>query len=289
MDTATAARAMAGTLSGANVDFSRVTTDSRSLEAGDLFVALKGERFDGHDFVVQAFERGAAAAVVAADRAGALVGRPAGSLLAVADPLAALGALAAFWRRRFILTVVGVVGSNGKTTVKEMTAAILRAEFGAEQVLATAGNLNNEIGLPLTVLGLRAGHRAAVIEIGMNHPGETAALASIAQPTITVINNAQREHQEFMKSVADVAAEHAAALNALPHDGISQRSGARSSAGATRKARASRYATSACARRRQSRRAAAPKPGEAPSMSKPPPARRDSICAFPEDTMSATR
>jgi UDP-N-acetylmuramoyl-tripeptide--D-alanyl-D-alanine ligase len=220
MDTATAARAMAGTLSGANVDFSRVTTDSRSLEAGDLFVALKGERFDGHDFVVQAFERGAAAAVVAADRAGALVGRPAGSLLAVADPLAALGALAAFWRRRFILPVVGVVGSNGKTTVKEMTAAILRAEFGAEQVLATAGNLNNEIGLPLTVLGLRAGHRAAVIEIGMNHPGETAALASIAQPTITVINNAQREHQEFMKSVADVAAEHAAALNALPHDGI---------------------------------------------------------------------
>jgi UDP-N-acetylmuramoyl-tripeptide--D-alanyl-D-alanine ligase len=220
MDTATAARAIAGTLSGANVDFSRVTTDSRSLEAGDLFVALKGERFDGHDFVVQAFERGATAAVVAADRAGALVGRAAGSLLSVADPLAALGALAAFWRRRFVLPVVGVVGSNGKTTVKEMTAAILRAEFGVEHVLATAGNLNNEIGLPLTVLGLRAGHRAAVIEIGMNHPGETAALASIAQPTIAIINNAQREHQEFMKSVADVAAEHAAALNALPHDGV---------------------------------------------------------------------
>jgi len=220
MDAATAARAIAGTLSGANVDFSRVSTDSRSLEAGDLFVALKGERFDGHDFVVQAFERGAAAAVIAADRAGAFVGRAAGSLLAVADPLAALGALAAFWRRRFTLPLVGVVGSNGKTTVKEMAAAILRAQFGAEHVLATAGNLNNEIGLPLTVLGLRAVHRAAAIEIGMNHPGETAALASIAQPTVAVINNAQREHQEFMKSVADVAAEHAAALNALPHDGI---------------------------------------------------------------------
>jgi len=220
MDTATAARAIAGTLFGANVGFDRVTTDSRSLETGDLFVAIRGERFDGHDFVAQAFERGAAAAVVAADRAAALAGHVAGSLLAVADPLAALGALAAFWRRRFTLPVIAIVGSNGKTTVKEMTAAILRVERGPEQVLATAGNLNNQIGLPLTVLSLRAAHRVAVLEIGMNHPGETAELASIAQPTIALINNAQREHQEFMKSVADVAAEHAAALNALPVDGV---------------------------------------------------------------------
>ncbi len=220
MDTATAARAIAGTLSGPNVAFDRVTTDSRALQAGDLFVALKGERFDGHDFVVQAFEQGAAAAVVAADRAGSLLGRAAGSMLSVADPLAALGALAAFWRRRFALPVIAVVGSNGKTTVKEMAAAILRVEFGADRVLATAGNLNNQIGLPLTVLGLRAEHRVAVLEIGMNHPGETAELAGIAQPTIALINNAQREHQEFMKSVADVAAEHAAALNALPVDGV---------------------------------------------------------------------
>lgn len=220
MDTATAARAIAGTLSGANVDFSRVTTDSRALQAGDLFVALKGERFDGHDFVVQAFERGAAAAIVATDRASALAGRLRGSVLAVADPLAALGALAAFWRRRFALPLIAVVGSNGKTTVKEMTAAILRAEFGPEAVLATAGNLNNEIGLPLTVLALRANHRAAAVEIGMNHPGETAALAAIAQPTIALVNNAQREHQEFMKGVAEVAAEHAAVLNVLPPDGV---------------------------------------------------------------------
>ena len=220
MDIATAARAIAGTLSGPNVGFDRVTTDSRSLQAGDLFVALKGERFDGHDFVAQAFQRGAAAAVVAADRAGALAGSAAGSMLAVADPLAALGALAAFWRRRFVLPFIAIVGSNGKTTVKEMTAAILRAALGAETVLATAGNFNNQIGLPLTVLGLRAVHRAAVVEIGMNHPGETAALAGIAQPSIALINNAQREHQEFMKSVADVAAEHAAALNALPADGV---------------------------------------------------------------------
>lgn len=220
MDIATAARAIAGTLSGPNVFVARVTTDSRSIQAGDLFVALKGERFDGHDFVGQAFQRGAAAAVVAADRVGSLAGQAGGSMLAVADPLAALGGLAAFWRRRFVLPVVAVVGSNGKTTVKEMTAAILRAEFGTESVLATAGNLNNQIGLPLSVLCLRAEHRVAVLEIGMNHPGETAALAGIAQPSIAVINNAQREHQEFMKSIAEVAAEHAAALNALPVDGI---------------------------------------------------------------------
>ena len=220
MDTATAARAIAGTLFGANVGFERVTTDSRSLQTGDLFVAIKGERFDGHDFVAQAFERGAVAAVVAADRAAALAGHALGSLLAVADPLAALGALASFWRRRFTLPVIAIVGSNGKTTVKEMTAAILRAELGQEHVLATAGNLNNQIGLPLSVLSLRAAHRVAVLEIGMSHPGETAELAGIAQPTIALINNAQREHQEFMKSVADVAAEHAAALNALPVDGV---------------------------------------------------------------------
>jgi UDP-N-acetylmuramoyl-tripeptide--D-alanyl-D-alanine ligase len=220
MDTATAARAIAAELVGANVRFDRVTTDSRALETGDLFVAIKGERFDGHDFVAQAFEHGATAAVVNAERKAALAGRAAGSLLAVADPLAALGALAAFWRRRFTLPMIAVVGSNGKTTVKEMIAGILRAHFGADEVLATVGNLNNQIGLPLTVLGLREAHRVGVLEIGMNHPGETAQLAGIAQPTIGVVNNAQREHQEFMKSVADVAAEHAAVLNALPADGV---------------------------------------------------------------------
>src|SRR5205814_10071726 len=111
--------------------------------------------------------RGAAAAVVTAERAAALAGRAAGSLLAVADPLAALGALAAFWRRRFAIPMIAVVGSNGKTTVKEMTASILSTEFGADEVLATVGNLNNQIGLPLTVLSLRAGHRVGVLEIGM--------------------------------------------------------------------------------------------------------------------------
>src|SRR5208282_3952692 len=138
MDTATAARAIGGVLSGPNVTFDRVSTDSRSLKAGDLFVALRGERFDGHDYVAQAFAAGAVAAVVATACAASLVARGGGSLIAVADPLAALGGLAAFWRRRFVLPVVAVVGSNGKTTVKEMIAAILRAEFGNEAVLATA-------------------------------------------------------------------------------------------------------------------------------------------------------
>ena len=216
MDTATAARAVAGRMVGGNVRFSRVTTDTRALAAGDLFVALKGEHFDGHDFVATAFERGAAAALVAEPRAAALPG----NLIAVADSLAALGRLAAFWRARFELPVIVVVGSNGKTTVKEMIASILRMHFGEAAVLATRGNLNNAIGLPLTLLGLRDGHRVAAIELGMNHPGETAELAAIAQPTVAVVNNAQREHQEFMKSVADVAAEHAALIRALPAGGI---------------------------------------------------------------------
>lgn len=216
MDTRTAAQAIAGTLHGQNAWFDSVATDSRTMQPGALFVALTGERFDGHDYVARAMERGAVAAVVAADRIDTL----SGNLLAVADPLMALGALAAYWRARFALPVIGIVGSNGKTTVKEMTAAILRTAMGERHVLATKDNLNNAIGLPLTVLGLRAAHNAAAIEIGMNHPGETASLAAIAQPTIGVINNAQREHQEFMKSVADVAAEHAAVLSALPEHGV---------------------------------------------------------------------
>ncbi len=216
MDTATAALAVAGRLYGDSVRFARVTTDTRTLVPGDLFVALSGERFDGHDFVPAAFERGAVAALVAADRARGL----AGNLIAVPDPLVGLAALAAYWRDRFPLPVIVVVGSNGKTTVKEMLAGILRAHFGVEHVLATRGNLNNAIGLPLTVLGLRHQHKAAVIELGMNHRGETADLAAVAQPSVAVVNNAQREHQEFMKSIAEVAAEHADLIRALTADGI---------------------------------------------------------------------
>jgi len=164
MDAVTAAQAIDGTLRGPNAWFSGVSTDSRSVAAGDLFVAIKGDTFDGHDFVSQAFGRGAVAAIVAANRMAELAGEvrnaAAATMLAVADPVTALGALAKFWRRRFALPVAGIAGSNGKTTVKEMTAAILRAEFGADSVLATAGNFNNAIGLPLTMRRPRSrGHR----------------------------------------------------------------------------------------------------------------------------------
>jgi UDP-N-acetylmuramoyl-tripeptide--D-alanyl-D-alanine ligase len=216
MDTAAAARAVGGEVVGANVPFSRVVTDTRMLSTGDLFVALSGERFDGHDFVRTAFERGAAAALVAAGRATAL----SGNLITVTDPRQALLALATDWRRQFAIPVVVIVGSNGKTTVKEMLASILRAHFGASHVLATEGNLNNAIGLPLTLLGLRSAHCGAVIELGMNHRGETAELATVAQPTVAVVNNAQREHQEFMRSVGEVAEEHADLIRALPPGGI---------------------------------------------------------------------
>ncbi|HVF65806.1 MAG TPA: UDP-N-acetylmuramoyl-tripeptide--D-alanyl-D-alanine ligase [Casimicrobiaceae bacterium] len=216
MDLATAARYANGDIRGSNATFARVCSDSRAIANGDLFVALAGERFDGHDYVRDALARGAVAALVSDTRAAALQG----SLVVVDDTLSALGRLAAGWRGRFTLPLALVVGSNGKTTVKEMTAAALRAHFGDEAVLATQGNLNNAIGLPLTLLALSPEHRAAVIELGMNHRGETLELAPLAAPSIVVVNNAQREHQEFMSSVADVAAEHADAILALPRYGV---------------------------------------------------------------------
>jgi len=213
-----AATAVGGVQQGADAVFTGVSTDSRGVKPGELFIALRGERFDGHDYVAEVVGRGAAGALVEAGWAelhGA--GLP---VVTVADTRRALGRLAAAWRARFSIPLIGVTGSNGKTTVKEMIAAILAAAHGAEQRLATAGNFNNEIGLPLTVLRLSDTHRAAVIEMGMNHPGETAELAEICRPTVALINNAQREHQEFMKTVAAVAEEHAAVIAALPADGI---------------------------------------------------------------------
>lgn len=192
--------------------FSRVHTDTRTLQAGDLFVALKGERFDAHDFLDAARVSGAVAALASHGIAEAgLAG------LQVADPLAALQALATAWRARHPLPLIAVTGSNGKTTVTQMIASILRAAHG-DAALATQGNLNNHIGVPLTVLRLRVAHRAAVVELGMNHPGEIAELAAIAQPTVALVNNAQREHQEFMHSVEAVARENGSVIAALPAD-----------------------------------------------------------------------
>lgn len=210
----------AGWMAGARISgdpshtFSRVHTDSRTVEPGDLFVALKGERFDAHDFLADVVARGAAAVLVSRDIDA---GIPA---LIVPDTRLGLGELAAGWRRQFAPPTVAVTGSNGKTTVKEMIAAIFAVAVGDDDRLATGGNLNNDIGLPLTVLRMRAHHRLAVLELGMNHPGETVYLAAIAQPTVAVITNAQREHQEFMVSVEAVAQEHASALAALPADGV---------------------------------------------------------------------
>jgi len=192
-----------------------VCTDSRKLAPGELFVALRGERFDGHEFAATARERGAGAVMVERHVDGL---RP--PVLSVPDTRRALGELARGWRRRFDATVIAVTGSNGKTTVKELLSAILARAFGSEHRLATAGNLNNEIGVPLTVFGLGPGHRAAVIELGMNRPGEIAWLASIAQPRIALVNNAQREHQEFMASVEATARENGSVLGALPADGV---------------------------------------------------------------------
>lgn len=210
----------AGWMAGARISgdatrtFLRVHTDSRTVQPGDLFVALKGDRFDAHDFLADVVARGASAVLVSRDID---LDVPA---LIVADTRIGLGELAAGWRRQFTPPAVAVTGSNGKTTVKEMIAAIFAAAVGEDDRLATGGNLNNDIGLPLTVLRLRAHHKLAVLELGMNHPGETVYLAGIAQPTVSVITNAQREHQEFMVSVEAVAHEHASAIAALPADGV---------------------------------------------------------------------
>jgi len=191
----------------------RVHTDTRSLLPGDLFVALKGERFDANDFLADARSRGAVAAIAHGGLAEAgLAG------LEVADSLAALGALATGWRARFELPLIAVTGSNGKTTVTQMIASILRAAAG-DAALATAGNFNNEIGVPLTLLRLRPRHQRAVVELGMNHPGEIERLAAMAQPTIALVNNAQREHQEFMATVEAVARENASVFESLPGNG----------------------------------------------------------------------
>ncbi|WP_199032263.1 UDP-N-acetylmuramoyl-tripeptide--D-alanyl-D-alanine ligase [Ralstonia sp. ASV6] len=220
MQATDAAAWMAGAhLVGPDAAIRRVTTDSRAVEPGDLFVALIGERFDAHDFLSDVIARGAAAVLVSRALPDTLdVSNVA--VLTVADTRIALGQLAAGWRRQFPIPVVAVTGSNGKTTVKEMISAIFAQAVGEDARLATAGNFNNDIGLPLTLFRLNAQHKLAVLELGMNHPGETAVLAAIAQPTVAMINNAQREHQEFMVSVEAVAEEHAAVLAALPADGV---------------------------------------------------------------------
>ncbi|MDM7943585.1 MAG: UDP-N-acetylmuramoyl-tripeptide--D-alanyl-D-alanine ligase [Hydrogenophaga sp.] len=197
-----------------DVAITRVHTDTRSLQPGDLFVALKGERFDAHDFLPQAAAQGAVAAIAHSGLADA--GLPG---VEVPDTRRALGELALLWRQQFQLPLIAVTGSNGKTTVTQMIAAILRAAVG-NAAHATQGNFNNDIGVPLTLLRLCAAHQLSVVELGMNHPGEIAELAALARPTVALVNNAQREHQEFMATVEAVALENGQVIRALADDGV---------------------------------------------------------------------
>ncbi|MEW8014968.1 MAG: UDP-N-acetylmuramoyl-tripeptide--D-alanyl-D-alanine ligase [Candidatus Sedimenticola endophacoides] len=209
-NTADLAEGLRGTRLGEEATFGAVSTDTRTLCAGDLFVAIKGPTFDGHDYVGEARERGAAAALVQRD-----VGAPLPRVL-VPDTRLGLGALAAMWRERSGVPLVAVTGSNGKTTVKEMLAAILR-ESGSS-VLATRGNLNNDIGLPLTLTGLQD-ERYAVVEMGANHPGEIAYLTRIARPDVALLNNAGRAHLEGFGSLEGVARAKAEIIQGLAPQG----------------------------------------------------------------------
>lgn len=199
-----AAQVLGARMIGADVEFRAVSSDSRAIGKGDLFVALQGANFDGSLFVAMAAESGAVAAMV---NAASYRGTQAPcSLLLVEDTRLAMGQLAAWWRKQFSMPVVGVTGSNGKTTVKEMLAAVLRAAAGNDDaVLATQGNLNNDIGMPLTLLKLRKQHRYAVIEMGMNHPGEIDYLTHLACPDVAVITNASGAHLAGLGSVQGVA------------------------------------------------------------------------------------
>ena len=198
----------------ADAMITRIHTDTRTIQQGDLFVALSGDQFDGSAFVQEAIAKGATAVLARHGlQANAVQG------LEVADTKIALGHIAAHWRSQYSLPLMAVTGSNGKTTVTQMIASILAAHAG-QASLATIGNLNNDIGVPLTLLRLKSEHKIAVVELGMNHPGEITYLANIAKPTIVLVNNAQREHLEFMATVEAVAHENGSAISALSDEGI---------------------------------------------------------------------
>ncbi|MDD2684832.1 MAG: UDP-N-acetylmuramoyl-tripeptide--D-alanyl-D-alanine ligase [Gallionella sp.] len=208
-------------MQGADVRFTAVSTDTRTIQKGDLFIALKGENFDGAKFVPDALTAGAVAAIVSVEGYAQIRSTldPQSPILVVEDTRIALGQLAAYWRAQFDIPLVAITGSNGKTTVKEMLAAILRAG-NEDSVLATKGNFNNDIGMPLTLLKLRASHRYAVIEMGMNHPGEIDYLTRIARPNVTLVNNASGAHLQGLGSVEAVARAKGEIFAGLGEQGI---------------------------------------------------------------------
>jgi UDP-N-acetylmuramoyl-tripeptide--D-alanyl-D-alanine ligase len=213
MSVAQAAHALGAPFRGADARFDAVSTDSRAVKRGDLFIALRGARFDAHAFLAQAAAAGATALVV--ERAADL-DLP---QIVVDDTARALGRLAHYWRRQFAIPLVAITGSNGKTTVKEMLASILRAHAGDDAVLATRGNLNNHIGVPLTLLELRGEHRYAVIEMGMNHAGEIGYITRLAEPDVALINNAGVAHIENLGSTAAIARAKGEIFEGLKPDG----------------------------------------------------------------------
>ena len=190
------ARLSGGLLQGGDRAYSALSTDSRTIGAGELFIALSGPNFDGHDYALAAAERGAAGVVVGRRLALNI------SQIIVDDPLKALQRAATAWRAGHSLPIVGVGGSNGKTTTKELIASVLSVRGSC---LATRGNLNNHIGVPLTLLGLDRQHAMAVVEVGTNHPGEVAALVALVQPTVGLVTNAGAEHLEGFGSLDGVA------------------------------------------------------------------------------------
>jgi UDP-N-acetylmuramoyl-tripeptide--D-alanyl-D-alanine ligase len=214
-----AAAAMAGRLHGEDGPFVGAATDTRTMAAGELFFAIKGERFDAVQFLDQAFAAGAAAAVV---QGHSVPDAAPGSVIRVDDTRAALGRLAAHWRGRFHLPLIAITGSNGKTTVKDMIASVLRMQCAdAAEVLATEGNLNNDIGMPLTLLRLRASHRYAVIEMGMNHAGEIRYLSGLARPRVALVTNAGSAHIGLLGSLEAIAEAKGEIYEGLDAGGIS--------------------------------------------------------------------
>jgi len=246
-----AKQALGGKIIGQDVRFNAVSTDSRTIASGDLFVALKGDNFDGSNFIEAAFQRGAVAALVDEAQGSKYKSQAATFplLLVSGSSRLALGQLAAYWRAQFTLPVVAVTGSNGKTTVKEMLASILRVAAGSaygharfpltssptqagdggrvslledndSAVLATQGNFNNDIGMPITLLKLRAAHRYAVIEMGMNHTGEIDYLTRLARPEVAIVNNASGAHLEGLGSVEAIARAKGEIFAGLPETGV---------------------------------------------------------------------
>lgn len=204
------------TLSGDDIAFTGVSIDTRTLQPGDLYVAIRGERFDGHDFLSAAKDAGAVALMVHKDIDSSITSISGLPFLKVADTQQALGQLGRYWARRFKLPTIAITGSNGKTTVKELISSILR-QLGP--ILSTKGNLNNELGVPLTLLQMRFEHQYAVIEMGASHAGEIARLVALAEPDIAIVTNVGTAHLEGFGSVEGIAAAKSEIYQGLPAKG----------------------------------------------------------------------